>query len=112
MSYNIKQWLTNSGVELARGAAAGLAITVVVFFCFWTPPPTPRIGEKQATVIMQYGPPDEIVATEQSPTERQHYPYTYLRYRSGFFKSSVTVIVIDNVADRVLNVTQDGDAGY
>ena len=83
MSYNIKQWLTNSGVELARGAAAGMAITVVVFFCFWTPPPTPRIGEKQATVIMQYGPPDEIVATEQSPTERQHYPYTYLRYRIG-----------------------------
>ncbi|MGM9999572.1 MAG: hypothetical protein ACI38Q_09345 [Candidatus Bruticola sp.] len=92
--------------------AAGMLGCVVFLVCCWTPSPTPRIGEKQATVIMQYGQPDKIVTTEQGPTERQRYPFVYLHYRCGFLKRSVTIVTIDGARDSVLNVTQDDGAGY
>ena len=105
-------WLSEHCSELLRGAALGLLALTAVFFFSWEPAPRPRIGEQQHTVIMQYGNPDHIVRTEQSPTKEKHFPFIYLIYKNGFFKSSSTVITIDGVTGRVLNVTQDGEKGY
>lgn len=107
-----KTWFIAHATELFRGTALGMALIAVFFFIGWKSPPRPRIGELENTVIMQYGRPDNIIRTEQSPTEEKHFPFRYLLYRNGFFKSSVTVITIDGVTGRVLNVTQDGNKGY
>lgn len=112
MLKRLKDWLSLHLGELARGLSLGLIGTIVFLFFSWTPPPRPRIGEKQATVIAQYGMPEKILRTEQSPTAQKHFPFVYLYYRNGFFKSNVTIITIDSVGDRVVNVTQDKDSGY
>lgn len=95
------------GAEIYRGTAAGLIMTLLFFFCAWKPAPSPRIGEKKSTVITAYGPPESIIHPKQTSS-----PFVYLLYRSGLFKSSLTVITIDVRSDTVLNVTQDGDYGY
>lgn len=108
----IKDFYSHHAAEIFRGMALGLLMCALFFAFSWTPSPTPKIGETKTAVIAKYGEPDQIVTTEQGPTERQRYPFIYLHYKCGFLKRSVTIITIDGARDSVLNVSQDGISGY
>ncbi len=112
MMQKIKDFYVQHASEIFRGMALGLLMCALFFAFGWTPSPTPKIGENKAAVIAKYGEPDQVVTTEQGPSERQRYPFIYLHYKCGFLKRSVTIITIDGVRDSVLNVSQDGTSGY